>query len=137
MGTRYNTKLDPERAEAIRREYDAAQGRVTYHDIAVRMGVSESTVARIVKGHTYRGGIRPPTHRMPTAEEQQAMFARLMRVQEEVDTYGAQPVAGIAPHVRQPAGKTFNEVWEEHQKALDNPAPTGDTTHIGPTTGDE
>ena len=95
MGARHNRKLDQETAAAIRREYYEAGGRVTYLQIAQRIGVSEGTVSRIIRGATYREDVVAPLGRAPTPEAIEDLGKRMMRLQEELRGTGPQRVAGL------------------------------------------
>lgn len=88
MGTRYNKQLDSADCVRIRQEYAAANGRLIYKDFALRYGVSESTIARVVKGHTYRDTLSKGEVRQ---EDLDRLARTLMQTQREVELHGAIP----------------------------------------------
>lgn len=85
MGTRYNKQLDPKDAVRIRQEYAAAGGRLIYKDLALKYGVSESTIARVVKGHTYMETLSKGEKRQ---EDLDRLKRTLLQTQHEVELHG-------------------------------------------------
>lgn len=75
-------KLNPEKAEEIRRRYEAGE-RLT--SLAVEHGVTVSALSRVVNGHSYRGNARVIVLlTAPEVASVQSLEARLGQPRREV-----------------------------------------------------